>query len=488
MNDLAEALYSTPEMSALFSGAGHVRRMLDFEAALARAEAQAGVIPPEAAQAISTACDVTQFDVTILLRETATAGTLAIPLAKALTARVGGEAGRYVHWGATSQDVIDTALMLQMRDGIDLLLRGLLALGADCAMLAERHRDAPMAGRTLLQQALPITFGLRAARWLGLVTRQVARLRAVRAETLALQFGGAAGTLASLGTAGGGAERAGTVTERTESGAEWAGDATTAGGDGAAGSGSDIGGRVAELLGAELALPVPSLPWHAERDRIAEVAAALGIVAGAMGKIAQDILLLSQTELGEVAEGAAPGKGGSSTLPHKRNPVDTVAAIAAARLAQAQVPVLLASMIQEHERAVGGWQAEWAALPDLFCATGAAVERVRLAVAGLEVDAARMRANLGVTRGLLMAESLSMVLAAHVGKQEAHHVVQAACKRAVEQGSDLESVARADPQISAALSAERIAAALDPAGYLGSTGLFIDRALADFSMLQGADA
>jgi 3-carboxy-cis,cis-muconate cycloisomerase len=472
-NDLADALYSTAEMAALFSGAGHVRRMLDFEGALARAETRAGVIPQEAAPAISAACDVAQFDVTALLRETATAGTLAIPLAKALTARVGGEAGRYVHWGATSQDVIDTALMLQMRDGIDVLLRGLLVLGADCAALAQRHRATPMAGRTLLQQALPITFGLRAARWLGLVTRQAARLRVVRAETLALQFGGAAGTLASLGTAGRSAPQA---------------DDGIAGSGGEADTGDDIGARVADLLGKELDLPVPSLPWHAERDRIAEVAAALGIVAGAVGKIAQDILLLSQTELGEVAEGAAPGKGGSSTLPHKRNPVDTVAAVAAARLAQAQVPVLLASMIQEHERAVGGWQAEWAALPGLFCATGAAVERVRLAVSGLEVDAARMRANLDITRGLLMAESLSMVLAAHLGKQEAHHVVQAACNRAVERGSDLESVARADPQISAALSADQITAALDPAGYLGSSGLFINRALADFTTLQGADA
>jgi len=441
-HDLAEALYSTPEMSALFSGAGHLRRMLDFEAALARAEARAGVIPSEAADAIGAACDVALFDVSTLLRETATAGTLAIPLAKALTARVGGEAGRYVHWGATSQDVIDTALVLQMRDGIDLLLGGLLRVGADCASLAERHRATPMAGRTLLQQALPLTFGLRAARWLGLVTRQVGRLRALRSEALALQFGGAAGTLASLGA------------------------------DGA---------RVADLLGAELGLPTPGLPWHAERDRIAEVGVALAVLAGAMGKIAQDILLLSQTELGEVAEGAAPGKGGSSTLPHKRNPVDAVAAVAAARLAQAQAPVLLGSMLQEHERAVGGWQAEWAAFPDLFCATGAAVERVRMAVAGLEVNAERMRQNLGVTRGLLMAESLSMVLAVHLGKQQAHHVVQAACARAVQQGDDLGTVARADPAISGTLSEAEIVAALDPAGYLGSTDIFIDRALAEFA-------
>ncbi|MGE3272452.1 MAG: 3-carboxy-cis,cis-muconate cycloisomerase [Chloroflexota bacterium] len=444
MNDLGEALYTTPQMVALFSGEGHVRRMLDFEAALARAEARAGVIPADAADAISAACRVELFDVPALLRETAVAGTLAIPLAKALTAMVGGEAGRYVHWGATSQDVIDTALMLQMRDGLQILADDLLKIAAGAASLAEQHRQTPMAGRTLLQQALPITFGLRAARWLAAVTHQVQQLRRLQNESLALQFGGAAGTLASLGT---------------------------------------DGVRVADLLGEELGLPTPPLPWHGERDRIAEIASSVGVVAGAVGKIAQDILLLSQTELGEVAEGAAPGKGGSSTLPHKRNPVDTVAAVAAARLALATVPVLLASMIQEHERAVGGWQSEWSALPELFRYAGGAVERVRLAVAGLEVHTERMRVNLDVTRGLLMAESLSMVLAGKIGKQEAHHVAQAACVRAVRQGDDLATVAHADAQITGALTEAEIVAALDPAQYLGSTDLFIDRALSEYHRL-----
>jgi 3-carboxy-cis,cis-muconate cycloisomerase len=445
LEDLADALYTTPEMAALFSGAGHVRRMLDFEGALARAEARAGVIPAGAAEAISAACRVELFDVPALLRDTAVAGTLAIPLAKALTAQVGGEAARYVHWGATSQDVIDTALVLQMRDGLDLLLAGLLDIAASCAQLAERHRGTPMAGRTLLQQALPITFGLRAARWLSMIVRQYHRLKSLRDDALALQFGGAAGTLASLGS------------------------------DGA---------RVAELLAEELDLSCPDLPWHGERDRVAEIAAALGIVAGAVGKIAQDILLLSQTELGEVAEGAAPGKGGSSTLPHKRNPVDTVAAIAAARLAQSLVPVVLASMIQEHERAVGGWQSEWTALPEIFRYTAGAVDRVRLAVANLEVDAERMRSNLDLTRGLLMAESLSMTLASTIGKLEAHHVVQAACERAVRADADLGTVARSDDRISSALSTEEIDRALDPIAYLGTSDLFVDRAVAAFRAIS----
>jgi 3-carboxy-cis,cis-muconate cycloisomerase len=445
MEDLGDALYSTPAMLALFSGEGHVRRMLDFEAALARAEARAGVIPAEAAEQITAACRVERFDVPALLRDTAVAGTLAIPLAKALTQHVGGEAGRYVHWGATSQDVIDTALVLQMRDGLDILEAGLLEIGQRCAALAEQHRQTPMAGRTLLQQALPITFGLRAARWLMLVTRQLRRLRTLRTEALALQFGGAAGTLASLG---------------------------------------EVGIQVADRLADELGLPAPELPWHGERDRVAEIASALGVLAGAVGKIAQDILLLSQTEVGEVVEGAAPGKGGSSTLPHKRNPVDTVAAVAAARLAMSLVPVVLASMIQEHERAVGGWQSEWAALPELFRYTGGAVERVRLTLANLEVRADRMRANLDITRGLLMAESLSMALARQIGKQEAHHAVQAASERAVKQGQDLGAVVRADEQMASALSDEEIGRALDPAGYLGSTDRFVDRALAAFRVVS----
>lgn len=441
MNDLGDALYTTTEMLVLFSGEGHVRRMLDFEAALARAEARAGVIPAGAAEAITAACRVERFDVPALLRDTAVAGTLAIPLAKALTQHVGGEAGRYVHWGATSQDVIDTALVLQMRDGLDLLDAGLLEIGRHCATLADRHRQTPMAGRTLLQQALPITFGLRAARWLALVARQLRAVRRLRTEVLALQFGGAAGTLASLGS------------------------------DGA---------RVIDLLAEELDLSAPDLPWHAERDRVAEIASGLGILAGAMGKIAQDVLLLSQTELGEVAEGTVPGKGGSSTLPHKRNPVDAVAAVAAARLAMGIVPVILASMLQEHERAVGGWQSEWAGLPELFRYTGGAVDRVRLTLANLEVHPERMRANLDLTRGLLMAESLSMALAPHVGKQEAHHLVQAASERAVKQGQDLAAVVKADERIVTALRADQIEQALDPTAYLGSTDLFVDRSLAAF--------
>lgn len=444
--DPARALFATPAMADAFSGAAHVRAMLAFEAALARAEARAGVIPPTAADAIASACDVSRFDVQRLYQEAIPAGTPAIPLVRLLTALVPAEHLGYVHWGATSQDTIDTALMLQARAGLTLLLADLRAIGARCAALAEEHRQTLMAGRTLLQQALPITFGLKAARWLALVTRQSRRLAELRAG-LAVQLGGAAGTLASLGEAG---------------------------------------PSVVVLLAEELGLSAPDLPWHAERDRVAELAAQLGVVAGAMATIATDLVLLAQSEVAEVSEDTAAGKGGSSALPHKRNPVDATFALAAARLAVGQVPVVLAAMAQEHERAAGGWQAEWQALPDLFNATASAVDRVRAALSGLEIDAARMRANLDAGQGLPLAESLATALAAHVGRSEAFALVKAASDRVRHAGIPLLAAARDDPRITTLLSDGELTRALDPAGYLGSSDTFIDRALAGWRELEPA--
>jgi 3-carboxy-cis,cis-muconate cycloisomerase len=361
-----------------------------------------------------------------------------------LTERVAQAGRKFVHWGATSQDAIDTAMMLQAREGLDLLVASALGLCESCAVLAERHRRTPMAGRTLLQQALPITFGLKAARWLALTARQARALHDCRVHTLALQFGGAAGTLAAL---------------------------------------RDAGLRVATLLAEDLQLPLPDLPWHAERDRVATLAATLGVVAGAMAKIAGDIVLLAQTEVGEAAEAAMPGKGGSSALPQKRNPVDAVAAIASARLALGVVPVILSAMSQEHERAAGGWQAEWAAVPDLFRFTAGAVERVRGAVGGLQIDPARMRANLDRDGGLLMAESLTMALAPHIGRPEAQRMVQDAAAGVQAAQTTLRQAALDEPGIRAILAPDAIDRALDPAEYLGSSDTLIDRALASYHKL-----
>jgi 3-carboxy-cis,cis-muconate cycloisomerase len=446
VSEPASVIFSTPAMTAVFSGEAWLRAMLRFEVALARAESRAGIIPRAAAEQIVQASAADGLDADALLRETASAGTPAIPLTKWLSGRLDEGARRYVHFGATSQDTIDTASVLQWRDGLGLLERGLLELAASCATLAERYRFTVMAGRTVMQQALPITFGLKAARWLALVVRQVERLRDVGTRVLLIQFGGAAGTLASLG--GGGL-------------------------------------RVAELLADELNLGVPDLPWHAERDRVAELAAALGVVAGAMAKVANDLLLLGQTEVGEASEGAAPGKGGSSAMPHKRNPVDAWTAISAARLAIAQVPTLLNGMVQENERAAGNWQAEWPALPDLFRHTAGAVSRLGSAMSTLEVHPERMRENLQQTRGLLMAESLSTALASLLGREAAHALVQRLIANLAD-GEALASATKAEPQIAAVLSADAVDRALDPAGYLGSTNALIDRALRRYQGLLAA--
>lgn len=442
---MRDPLFTVPEMAAVFSGRSFVQRMLDFEAALARAQARAGLVPQAAAEAIRAKCRAELYDLDALFREAAEAATPAVPLVRMLTALLEGDAKKFVHWGATSQDAVDTATMLQMRDGLDLLATRLLEIGATCAALADGHRHTPMAGRTLLQHAVPITFGLKAARWLALSTRLVRRLRGLRASALAVQLGGAAGTLAALG------------------------------GDGV---------RVTESLAQELGLPAPDLPWHTERDRIADIAGALGSTAGSMAKAATDIALLSQMEVSEVSTGAGEIKGRSSTMPHKRNPVEAISAVACARLAIGVVPVLLGAMVQEHERAAGGWQAEWQAVPDLFNFTAGAATWTHRALANLEVHPDRMLTNLDQAGGLIMAEALTMALAPALGRPEAYRLVQRATDRAAATGANLSVIAAADDQIRAVLPPDKLARVFDVANYLGSTDALIDRALAAFRTLR----
>jgi 3-carboxy-cis,cis-muconate cycloisomerase len=331
--------------------------------------------------------------------------------------------------------------MLQIRDGLGLLIGGLGSLASACAALAEHHRHTPMAGRTLLQHAVPITFGLKAARWLSMTTRLMRRLSDLREHACVVQLGGAAGTLAAMG---------------------------------------DRGLRVMESVAGQLSLGVPDLPWHAERDRIAEIASALGTVAGAMGKIATDIILLSQTEIGE-ASPAAPGA--SSAMPQKRNPVEATNGLACTRLAIAQVPVVLAAMVHEHERSAGEWQPEWQAVPDLFRFASGAVWWAERAVSGLQIDAERMRSNLDHTHGLIMAESLTMALAAKIGRPEAYRLVQRLTEEAAKKGLSLREAA-ADGRVGDILPGGEIDRALDAAAYRGSTDAFIDRALQAFRAVQ----
>jgi 3-carboxy-cis,cis-muconate cycloisomerase len=437
------------EGDRVFSATAHVGHMLRFEAALAQAEARVGMIPSDAAAAIAAACRVELFDVPTLQRDAVHAGAIAIPLVQQLIARVDVAARPYVHWGATSQDAIDTALVLQMREGTETLAGDLTAAGDTLAELAETHRLSVMPGRTLLQQAVPITFGLKAARWLGAVARQIATLRALRRSALVLQFGGAAGTLAALGA---------------------------------------NGEKVAHLVAAELGLTLPDLPWHAERDRPASVVAALGVTAGVIAKIARDLVLLAQTEVAEAAEGAAPGKGTSSAMPRKRNPVDATNAIAAAQLAIGAVPVVLTAMAQEHERGAGGWQAEWTAIPDAFRHTMRAAIHLRCALLGLDVRTDRMRVNLEEAAGALMAESLSTALAAHVGRPEAMRLTSGLVERAFRESLTLREAAARDPNVSALLPPAELDRALEPTAYLGSTSTFVDRALRSWRDVRQADA
>jgi 3-carboxy-cis,cis-muconate cycloisomerase len=437
------------EGERIFAVANHVATMLRFEAALARAEARAGIIPAEAATAIVESCRAELFDVPALERDALHAGTLAIPLVQQLIAHAPLAARAYVHWGATSQDVIDTALVLQMRDGLTGLVADLVAAADTLATLADLHRMSVMPGRTLLQQAVPITFGLKAARWLGSIARQVSALRRLRDDALVLQFGGAAGTLAALG---------------------------------------EHGLTVAGFLAAELELPLPDLPWHAERDRPASVIAALGVTAGVIAKIARDLVLLSQTEVGEVVEGFAAGKGTSSAMPQKRNPVEATNAIAAANLAIGTVPVMLSAMSQEHERGAGGWQTEWTVIPDAFRHTMRAAAHLGSAVASLDVRTDRMRVNLEESSGALMAESVASALAPRVGRPEAMRLTSGLVERAFREEITLHDAARGDAQVSGLLSATELARAVDAAAYLGATDDLIVRALRSWDDMRRVGA
>lgn len=442
MSALLDPLLGAPAVSAIFADRARLQGMLDFEAALAAAEARVGVIPAAAAAAIASKCRAALFDAPALAAAAARAGNLAIPLVKQLTALVAAsdaEAARFVHWGATSQDAIDTGLVLQLRRALGPIEADLARLAEALAALAAAHKTTPLVGRTWLQQALPITVGLKAAGWLDAVERHRARLAALKPRLLALQFGGAVGTLASLG---------------------------------------ERGLAVAEALAQELTLSLPALPWHSERDRVAELATTLGLLCGTLGKIARDISLMMQTELGEVLEPAGEGRGGSSTMPHKRNPVACAVVLAAATRAPGLVVTLLAAMVQEHERGLGGWHAEWVALPELVILTAGALMHLADAMAGLEVHPERMRANLDATHGLIMAEAVTMALAPKLGRLAAHERVEAACKRAVAEGRHLRDVLAEDDAVAAELGADGLDRVLDPRHYLGSAAALIERALA----------
>jgi 3-carboxy-cis,cis-muconate cycloisomerase len=442
ISPLFAPVLSSAAMRAVCDDATTIQHMLDFEAALARAEAATGVIPASAVEPIAKACKTESFDIAALAEAATRSGNLAIPLVKALTANVAeadAEAARYVHWGATSQDVIDTAAMLSLRGGIEALLIDLDRAIAGFAALARKHRDTAVVARTWLQHALPMPFGLKLAEYAAALHRSKLRLKRLRAETLALQFGGAAGTLAALG---------------------------------------NKGLAVSEALARELKLPLPEAPWHTHRDRIAEAASIFAIISGSCGKIARDVSLMMQTDVGEAFEPAGAGRGGSSTMPHKRNPVAAASALGAATMAPNLAATIFAAQVQDHERSAGPWHAEWPTLPALLLVTSGALAAIVDLAEGLEVDAARMRANLDTTHGLIMAEAVTFALAEKLGKADAHHLIEAASKKAVADQKHLRDVLTSDSKVTAHLDAKQIAALFEPMAYQGVSQELIDRLLA----------
>ncbi|MEJ7668661.1 MAG: 3-carboxy-cis,cis-muconate cycloisomerase [Casimicrobiaceae bacterium] len=439
---LTGALFTTEAMQAIFGDRARVQAMLDFERALAAAQASVALIPASAAPAIAQQCDATLYDLASIARATREAGNPAIPLVQALTACVAADdadAARFVHWGATSQDVMDTGLVLQLMKALHVIENDLARLSHALAALMQLHADTALAGRTLLQQATPITFGVKAAGWLAAIDRHRGRVRELRPRIAVIQFGGASGTLAALGDRG-----------------------------------LDVAAAVAE----ELRLALPELPWHAHRDRIAEVATTLGLLVGTLGKIARDVSLLMQTEVAEAFEPAKPGRGGSSTMPHKRNPISAAAVLATATRVPGLVATMLSAMVQEHERGLGGWHAEWETLPEICLLAAGALAHTVQTIEGLEIDAARMTHNLELTGGLVLAEAVAMALARGMGKQHAHEIVERASRLSVEQKKPLRDVLDADPDVRAHLTSADLDRLLDPRNYTGQAKALIARVLA----------
>ena len=440
-DSLFEPSLSSERMREVVSDASWVQAMLEVEAALARVEARVGLIPEAAAMAIERHCNVGEYDIARIGREAAESANPVVPLLRALREKLGGDAAAYVHRGATSQDIVDTAMMLIAGRAIGLMLDDLGKASACAASLAERHRSTVMPARTLLQQASVTSFGLKAAGWLVAIMEARDSLINTRDSVLAVQLGGAVGTLSAF---------------------------------------REHGPEIQARLAQELGLVRPLLPWHSDRRRVAQLASAIAISAGAAGKLALDIVLLAQTEVGEVREGRVSGRGGSSTLPQKQNPVGAIEILAAVRGVNAQAALLLGSMVQEQERAVGAWQAEWPALSGLLRLAGGAIWRMAIVLDSLEVDAGRMRHNLELTGGLIMSEAVTTLLAERTDPITARNLVEAAVTESAEDKLPFKEVLANDAAIAKYLSAGDLAKALDPSNYLGSSSQLIDNALAEY--------
>lgn len=427
--------FGSPAMRAVFADESVVAKYVEVEVALATAEGQVGVIPQDAADAIKRSARADAIDLAKLKQETDLVGYPIVGVVHQL-AKQCGDAGRYVHWGATTQDIMDTATVLQLRDALVIIGNDLAALDTTLTALAKRHRDTVMAGRTHLQHALPVTFGYKAAVWLSMIQRHRQRLDQLQPRLLVVQFSGAAGTLASLATEG---------------------------------------LAVQAALAVQLQLEQPSITWHAARDSMAEAVSFLGLVTGSLAKIATDIMLMMQTEVAEAFEPFVKGRGSSSTMPQKRNPISCEMIVALAKAVRQHTGLMLDAMAADHERATGPWHLEWIAVPESFIATAGALHQARFILDGLIVDPGRMRKNLDMTGGLIVAEAVMMALAAHTGRGPAHDIVYEACRDALEQGTSLIDQLSRRPDVTAHFDAAALTSLVDPANYLGTAPAMVDR-------------
>ncbi len=440
---LIDSLATTPALAEIFSDESVLRAMLEFEGGLARAEANLGIIPKDVAKVITKCTTSSEFGLSALADAAFRAGTPAIPLVKALTDEVrkmNAEAARYVHWGATSQDVADSAMSLLLKRAEPVLRADLIKMEKALSTLTDHHKDTVMLGRTLLQSAPPVTFGLKAAGWLGSIRRGKRRLDAAFQAAVVLQLGGASGTLASLG---------------------------------------DRGMAVVGALGKELALETTPAPWHTQRDQLATLMCACGVLTGSLGKMANDISLLMQNEVAEVNEPACPGRGGSSTMPNKRNPIACTLTLAAAQRVPGLVASFLSTMVQEHERAVGGWQAEWPVVASVVQSTGVAIASMAETAEGLSVDTKKMRSNIASTNGVIFAERAMMLLGSRVGRDVAHNILDAASKKSISEGRSLAAVLAEMSEVSKHLGAAELKQLEVPEEYLGSAEVFREALAAD---------
>jgi 3-carboxy-cis,cis-muconate cycloisomerase len=433
-----QGIFATDAMRHVWSDENRTAKYLDVEAALAKVQGELGLIPAEAAEEIISHCRLDQIDLSRLREQTERIGYPILGVVTQVNQLCRDGLGEYVHWGATTQDITDTATVLQIREALDLVDGELTAISAGLAELAKTHRDTPMIGRSNLQQAIPITFGYKMACLLSAVERHRERLDQLRERVLVGEFAGAAGTLASL----------------------------------------EVGAMETQAgLCAELGLGQPVIAWHTIRDNIAEVGAFLGLVGGTLGKLSMDVKLMMQTEVGEVYEPFAHGRGSSSTMPQKRNPISSCYIHAAISVVRQHSAALMDAMVADHERSTGPWEIEWIVLPEAFCLTAGALKQARAVVEGLEVDAAAMRRNIDLTGGLVMSEAVMMGLGPYIGREYAHDLVYDICRDAVAGGRPLLDLLAEHPEISKHLDRDALAKLCDPANYLGEAGVMVDRVL-----------